>query len=303
VAHLTIRDTYDNLLIFNAGAQAPRIYSVKLLNSGSQFIKANPTDAAAGRGVDNGRVEYSWLEYTAGPPATDHGVGIGYTNGLSLHAADNWVISGNLFKNFHTPDSAAWLWNPVVLVWNHSSNTLTENNRFLNVDRAIAYGLFDNTGSDHSGGIIRNNMITYTPGLMSPTRRAGSDGAIIVYDSPNTKVYHNTILTNGNVVKAIEFRFATAGGEARNNLADAPIATRNGGTVVQSGNYLTATAGMFVNAATADLHLANTPATQANVIDRAPSLPSVVTDFDGNPRPLGAGYDRGADEFIPSQGQ
>jgi hypothetical protein len=31
-------------------------------------------------------------------------VGIGYTNGLSLLAADNWVIRNNLFKNFHTPD-------------------------------------------------------------------------------------------------------------------------------------------------------------------------------------------------------
>lgn len=183
----------------------------------------------------------------------------------------------------------------------HSSNTLTENNRFLNVDRAIAYGIYDNTGSDHSGGTIRNNMIACTPGLMSSSRRAGSDGAIIVWDSPNTKVYHNTILTNGNIVKAIEFRFTTTGGEARNNLADAPIATRNGGTVTQSGNYLSATAAMFINAATADLHLVNTSATQANVIDRALALAAVVTDIDGNPRPLGTGDDRGADEFVPSQ--
>jgi hypothetical protein len=57
---------------------------------------------------------------------------------------------------------------------------------------------------------------------------------------------------------------------------------------------------MFVNAGTADLHLVNTSATQANVIDRALALTAVVTDIDGNPRPLGAGYDIGADEFIPS---
>jgi hypothetical protein len=44
-------------------------------------------------------------------------------------------------KNFHTPDSAACLRNPAVLVWNHSHHTLTENNRFLNADRAIAYGM------------------------------------------------------------------------------------------------------------------------------------------------------------------
>jgi hypothetical protein len=182
---------------------------------------------------------FSWLEYTAGPPATSHGTGIGYTNGLSVHTADNWVIRNNVFKNFHTPDAATYLWNPAVLVWNHSQNTLTEKNIFINVDRAIAYGLIhQTTGTDHAGGTIRNNVVYLQPGLMSAARKAGSDGAIIVWDSPNTQVYHNTILTNGNVVKAIEFRFVTTGGEARNNLADAPIGSRDGATFAQSGNIL-----------------------------------------------------------------
>jgi hypothetical protein len=243
IAHLTIRDTYDNTIIFNGGAQSPHVYNVKLLNAGSQFIKANPVDAT--QGVDNGVVELSILEYTAGPPAIDHGAGVGYTNGLSIHTADNWVIRRNLFKNFHTPDTAAYLWNPAVLMWNHSTNTLTERNTFINVDRAIAYGLYDNSGSDHQGGVIRNNFIYLQPGLMSASRKASSDGQIIVWDSPGTEVYHNTILTNGNVVRSVEFRFNTTGGEARNNLADTPIGTRDGATFTQSGNLLTATASLL----------------------------------------------------------
>jgi hypothetical protein len=301
VAHLTIRDTYDNAIIFNTGAQSPHVYSVKLLNAGSQFIKANPTDPARGIGVDNGVIEYSWLEYTAGPPATNHGAGVGYTNGLSAHTADNWIIRNNVFKNFHTPDAAAYLWNPAVLVWNHSQNTVTEKNIFINVDRAIAYGLVkQTTGTDHAGGTIRNNIVYLQPGLMSASRKAGSDGAIIVWDSPNTQVYHNTILTNGNVVKAIEFRFGTTGGEARNNLADAPIGSRDSATFAQSGNYLTATPAMFVNPASADLHLLDTTATRANAIDRGVALPAVTNDIDGQPRPAGAGYDIGADEYTPN---
>jgi hypothetical protein len=71
IAHLTIRDTYDNTIIFNGGAQSPHVYQVKLVNAGSQFIKANPLNAT--EGVDNGVVEYSIMEYTAGPPTTDHG--------------------------------------------------------------------------------------------------------------------------------------------------------------------------------------------------------------------------------------
>jgi hypothetical protein len=35
IAHLTIRDTYDNAIAFNTGAQALHVYSVKLLNAGS----------------------------------------------------------------------------------------------------------------------------------------------------------------------------------------------------------------------------------------------------------------------------
>jgi hypothetical protein len=298
IAHLTIQDTYDNLLLFNSGAQSPRIYSVKLLNSGSQFIKSNPTNAANGVGVDNGVVEYSWFEYLTTPPSTDHGVGVGYFNGISAHAADGWVVRGNYFKNLHNPDSpTSYWWNPTVLFWNHSSNTLTENNIFLNVDRAIAYGLTDqSSGTDHSGGTIRNNFITETPGLMSPSRKAASDGLIIVNDSPNTKVYHNTIVTNGNIRYAIEFRFAaTTNGEARNNLADAPVNLRAGATATQSGNYLTANSTLFVGPSVGDLHLLSS-ATAA--INQAPPLSDVTTDIDGNIRPQDTGYDIGADEFV-----
>src|SRR5262245_13326566 len=37
IAHLTIRDTYDNPVIFNVGAQSPRVYSATLLNASSQY--------------------------------------------------------------------------------------------------------------------------------------------------------------------------------------------------------------------------------------------------------------------------
>jgi len=171
-----IRDTYDNEIIFNPGAQSPHVYSVRLLNAGSQFIKSNPTDVNAGQGVNNGIVEYSWFEYTGSPPG-DHGTGVGYFNGISAHAAQNWIIRGNLFKNLHNPDTAAYLWNPAVLFWRHSVNTITEQNVFLNVDRAVAYGL-DNTTPyfDHAGGLIRNNFVCLFPGFMSANRTADPMG-------------------------------------------------------------------------------------------------------------------------------
>jgi hypothetical protein len=295
IAHLTIRDTWDNEIIFNSGAQSPHVYCVRLLNAGSQFIKSNPTDVNAGIGVNNGIVEYCWFEYTGSPPG-DHGTGVGYFNGISAHAAQNWVVRGNLFKNLHNPDTAAYLWNPSVLFWRHSVNTVTERNTFFNVDRAVAYGL-DNTTPyfDHAGGVIRNNFVCLTPGLMSASRMAGSDGSIIAWNSPGTQVDHNSVLLNTNEFYAVEFRFSTTTNcTARNNLADAPVHLRDSAIATQSGNLLTATRSLFVNSSNADLHLL---ATATNVIDKSPALPSVTNDIDGEVRPRGGGADIGADEF------
>ncbi|MCI0748807.1 MAG: hypothetical protein L0Y58_25655 [Verrucomicrobia subdivision 3 bacterium] len=295
IAHLTIRDTWDNEIIFNSGAQSPRVYCVRLLDAGSQFIKSNPTDVTAGVGVNNGVVEYCVFEYTASPPA-DHGSGVGYFNGISAHAARNWVIRGNLFRNLHNPDTAAYLWNPAVLFWRNSSNTVTEQNIFINVDRAVAYGLDNSTPyRDHAGGVIRNNFVYLAPGLMSAGRRAGSDGLLIAWNSPGTQIDHNSLLLNGNALYAIEFRFpTTTNGAARNNLADAPIRLRDNAVAILSTNLQTATAGMFVNPAAGDLHLRPSA---TNAIDRAATLGNVTNDFDGHRRPRGGGHDIGADEF------
>jgi len=295
IAHLTIRDTYDNEIIFNSGAQSPLVYCVRLINSGSQFIKSNPTDVNAGAGVNDGIVEYCWFEYTGSPP-NDHGAGVGYFNGISAHAAKNWIVRGNLFKNLHNPDTAAYLWNPSVLFWRHSVGTVTEQNTFINVDRAVAYGL-DNTTPylDHAGGLIRNNFVYLTPGLMSASRKSGSDGSIIAWNSPGTQIDHNTALLNANEFYAVELRFSTTTNcTARNNLADAPVHLRDSAAATVSGNLQTATPGLFNNPSAGDLHLLSSA---TNAIDKASALASVTNDFDGELRPKGATNDIGADEF------
>jgi hypothetical protein len=295
IAHVTIRDTYDNEIIFNSGAQSPLVYCVRLINAGSQFIKSNPTDVNTGAGVDNGIVEYCWFEYTGSPP-NDHGTGVGYFNGISAHAAKNWIVRGNLFKNLHNPDTAAYLWNPAVLFWRHSVGTLTEQNTFINVDRAVAYGL-DNTTPyfDHAGGLIRNNFVYLVPGLMSASRKASSDGSIIAWNSPGTQIDHNSVLLNTNEFYAVEFRFSTTtNGTARNNLADAPVHLRDSAVAAVTGNLPTANSGMFVNPAAGDLHLA---ISATNAIDKVATLATVTNDFDGELRPKGAASDIGADEF------
>ncbi len=296
VAHLGIRDTWDNEIILNRGAQAPHVYSVALLDAGSQFIKANPTDVAAGLGVDDGVVEYCWFEYTGHPP-DDHGAGVGYFNGISAHGAKNWVVRDNVFKNLHNPDGTAYPWNAAVLFWRHSANTRTERNIFLNTDRAVAYGLENQVGyPDHQGGSMRNNFVCLTPGLFSARRKASADGTLIAWNSPGTEIDHNTVLVNGNSLFAVEFRFArTTNSAARNNLADAPVHWRDGASGRLSGNVTNAAASLFVNPAAGDLHLLPSP---ARTLRRVPSLGGFLDDIDGDPRPRDGLANPGADETI-----
>ena len=78
IAYLTAGEVYFHTIQINKAAVAPRIYNVRLFNSGQQFIKANPEKF--GVGVDNGIVEFSVMEYTDGPSAIDRdGSGTGYT--------------------------------------------------------------------------------------------------------------------------------------------------------------------------------------------------------------------------------
>jgi hypothetical protein len=233
VQNLTIEAFHQHGIVLNPGAEAPVIQNVRFLDIGMQSIKANPT--SFGNGVDDGRVENSVFAYTRGPSKKDLGAGVGYTNAIDVHGGANWIIRNNRFENFHTPDSADYLWNPAILMWNGARNSTVAGNTFLDVDRAIAFGLIDRH-HDHFGGVIRKNRVEYSAGLYSSQRKAGSDAAITIGSSPGTLVEGNEVLTRGNLQKSIEFRFNTDGAKAINNLVDAPIGSRDGGAHEALGN-------------------------------------------------------------------
>jgi methionine-rich copper-binding protein CopC len=301
IADLSIGDIYYDPIEVkgDVGASAVTIYHVHLFDAGEQFLKSDPP--SSGVGASNSAVEYSMIDYTNGPPTTDHGGGIGYTNGIDIHDGSNWLIAHNLIENLHTPDSdpAANLWNPAILLWNHSSNMTVVGNTIINCDRAIASGLIDqSTGYDNQGGIIENNFVYQAPGLFSPTRAAASDGQIIVWDSPNTQVLFNTILTDGNSTNSIQLRWTTTGDLVEDNLSDASIRARDGATYTASGNYLSATPSMFVNPSAGDLHLVLNSATETNLIDQVIALAADPSDWNGNARVAGSLTDIGADASL-----
>src|SRR5205085_4488374 len=100
-----------------------------------------------------------------------------------------------------------------------------------------------------------------------------------------------------NSTYSVEVRWSNSGVVLSNILADAPLHARDGGVYTGGNNYLSATTAMFVNAAAVDLHLLDTTATRANVIDRAAAVTGLANDFDLQGRPAGAAPDVGADEL------
>lgn len=280
VANLTIRDVYYHPIQLdpNAGAQAPRIYNVRLVDAGEQFVKSSARTSGAS-GVNNGIVEYSIMEYTTTARSN-------YTNGVDVHQGASWIVRHNLFRNIRAP--AGQLAGPAVLMWNGSRDSIIENNLFLNVQYGIALGLNGSKADDHVGGIVRNNFF----------HRNGSqsgDVGITINNSANTKVLHNTVIVSGTYSNGIEYRFpATTGVEIRYNLMDAEVQQRDGATGTVSNNVTHAQPSWFVNAAAGDLHLV---ATATAAIDKAAAHPSAPTDYDAETRPQGTAPDIGADEF------
>jgi hypothetical protein len=280
VANLTIRDVYYHPIQLdpNAGAQAPRIYNVRLVDAGEQFVKSSARTSGAS-GVNNGIVEYSIMEYTTTARSN-------YTNGVDVHQGASWIVRHNLFRNIRAP--AGQLAGPAVLMWNGSRDSIIENNLFLNVQYGIALGLNGSKADDHVGGIVRNNFF----------HRNGSqsgDVGITINNSANTKVLHNTVIVSGTHSNGIEYRFpATTGVEIRYNLMDAEVQQRDGATGTVSNNVTHAQPSWFVNAAAGDLHLV---AIATAAIDKAAAHPSVPTDYDAETRPQGTVPDIGADEF------
>ena len=276
IANLTIRDVYEHHIILNPGAESPRIYNVRLVDAGSQFIKANPDN---GGGIDNGRIEYSVFEHSTTAPDSN-------TNAVDVLAGSGWVVSNNLFRNFRAPHGQ--LAGPTVVFRGGSRDALVESNTFVNCQREIALGLEEASPDDNTGGIVRNNFIYRTASM-------SGDSAISVGDSPNTQVLHNTVLVNGTHSTPIEYRFPdTTGVVIRNNLLDGSIRARDGASGTVAANFTSAAASMFVNPSAGDLHLRSTATT---VTDRVTALSNALHDWDGESRPQGSAVDYGADEI------
>ncbi len=262
-----------------ADADDPIISDCAMRDAWEQLLKVSYDAARPTVGADRGIVQNCIFEYTAG---------IGpqyYIGGIDAHAAADWVVRGNVFRNIASPSRS--IAEHAVHFWSLSRNTLVERNVIVDSDRGIGFGLGDR---GHVGGIIRNNFIHHTANA-----HPFADAGIILENSVGTQIYNNTILQEHAYPRSIEFRFSgTAGGTIANNLTNRPISARDGGTAVLRTNVQTADRGMFRLTAAGDLRLA-TPV--VGVVDAGTPVPGVSHDLQGDARPKGVTIDIGADEY------
>ncbi len=269
-ADMTIGWVANHAIQIHRESDNPVIHNVRFVDTYEQMVKVSFLEGNSASS-EHGLVEWCLFEYSAG---------IGpqyYIGGVDAHQAHNWIIRNNTFRHIRSPGAS--LAEYAIHFWSESSNTLVENNVITNCDRGIGFGLGDR---GHQGGMIRNNMVHTT-----------RDVGIGLENSSGTAVYNNSLFTE-NYGNSIEYRFGrTQGVSIINNLTNASISSRDGGSATVATNVSNAQAPWFTSASSGDLHLASNEAT---VIDQGQTLSDVTQDIDCEPRPKGNGYDIGADE-------
>jgi len=305
LAHFTLTHAVDHPIHVTADeageiVSGTRLYGLRIIDGGEQFVKINPNGAGDGF-ADDGRVECSYFELTdAGRPHVERSPGGCYTGGIDGHSARGWIIRGNEFRGIYCAGEG--LAEHAVHFWSASRDTLVENNTIINCARGVGFGLVESgrvrAYSDdpypgvgyigHYDGLIRNNVIWADIPYF--------DTGIELDQARGAEVVHNTIAIGAGATgffSGIDYRFANTLVGVRNNLATR-ITSRNGASGTLEANLEAAPLSIFVAAAAGDFHLAPGGAA-ASAVDQGVVLSNAGLDMDGEPHTAGA-PDIGADE-------
>lgn len=308
VADLTLREAYYHPIHVvsseNGHTLNTRIYNVHILDPGEQAVKINP--AAAGFYVDYGEIACSRIELTdSGRPHIRNDC---YTGGIDGHQARGWTIRDNWIEGFWCGQGLS---EHAVHFWTGSRDTLVDRNTLVDNARGVGFGLQESgTGRTyddapcpaavgyvgHYGGVIRNNFIHAGRADLFASS-AGFDCGVCLWQACEVGVFHNTVTSFQPPFSSIEWRFSNTTAEIANNLVTHNLRAREDASANLAGNLTDAPLSLFVSLDNADLHLV--PSAGA-ALDQGVALPIGASDadIDGDPRPVGAARDIGADEYL-----
>lgn len=204
------------------------IHNVRFVDGHEQLLKASYNAGNLNVGSDNGVVECSLFEYSAGVGPQY------YIGGIDVHNGKNWIVRNNVFKNIRSPETE--LAEHAIHFWSGSQGTLVENNTIINSDRGVGFGLGDR---GHVGGIIRNNFIYHDA-------NSRGDAGITLETAPGVQVYGNKIYFENDYPNAIEYRFSsTAGVSIHDNITNRAIKERDGASATLLNNSTNALRDLF----------------------------------------------------------
>lgn len=306
IADLTVGEVAHHAVQLNppaiGAADGIRLYHCRFYDTGEQIIKGNFLYDEFGlpAGVKNGTIEYCLIEYSSWGPED------GYTEGIDLHACENWTIRHNHLKNIRVPENPYHTHVPAILIWNNSKNVNVISNSFINCDRGVAFGLVDQT--TYSGfpevntGLICNNMIY---------RQVDSviyhDAGILAWDVRNVSIVNNTILDENFYYPPIEYRFVKENSNIVivNNLVNPttygfapPVWDRDGSgyqNATVQNNFIEASVQMFRFEYPGDLHLNQD---YADDLFGIAANPLCSNDFDEDQRSTVTNYGADHSEYI-----
>jgi len=281
IADMTIRNAADHGVTIQ-GVDRPTLYNLHITDINDQLVKVNPL----GDGSEGGLLACSRLAYTTTAPD-------GYTNGISAHNAHGWTVRDNTWVRIRTSTGTPV---PAILFWSGSSDTVVERNALIDCSQGIAFGNASQAGVNHTGGIVRNNLIY---------AQQPHDVMIEMVRSTGWQVGHNTVIGLNpapGLSWLIEARYPESHGTFVNNLANMAVWTdRDGAAGTSVDDVTTAETSWFVagapgDAEDVDLHLT---AAAGDAVDVAERLSWALLDLDGDLRPGGGLADAGADESGP----
>jgi hypothetical protein len=270
IANLSIGDVKFHPISLHGelGCKRVRMFNLRLFDAGEQFIKSDPD--FEGRGIADCIVEYCVVEFNDTSSQ-------GYTQGMSVHGASNWIVRNNLFRNIRGPKHEPTC-GGCIDFWKGSRNTTVEGNVIVNSRMGIRFGIEKRgKGShDHEGGIVRNNLIWRQPGAVN-----APDGGIMIWDSPGTKVLNNTVVLNGTFSPGvIEYRWSD-GVVVANNLIDGPVWKREEAEGKEENNVRIVDREILADVAKGDLRL--TPKAEM-VLNKLRTLADCPRDATGKKR-------------------
>lgn len=307
VAHLTLTHAVDHLIHIappsglNGTLRKHKIYDVRFVDGGEQFLKVNANSARTGW-IDDGEVSCSSFVLTeAGRRQVEHRFTGCYTGGIDTHGTARWHVHNNLFQGIFCDNGKVA--EHAIHLWKGARDSLVENNVIVDCARGIGLGLivegearrFEDSPCPeaeghvgHFGGVVRNNIVYATTPYY--------DTGIELDQVCGGEVYHNTVWSSpeAKAFASIDYRFPNTRVTIRNNIVN-KISRRDGGQATIDHNIVAPDPAIFrsVDPATVDLRLSD----QGQVaVDKGIPIEASGLDIDSQARPRGQGPDIGADE-------